>query len=89
MIGKFIRRNERPKQERPEPPPIPPTTPYNKNQDPESREFYRIGYDSGKGLTTITLLDRGGLSMTLYLNQSACEQMIRMIRATYLEEAEE
>ncbi len=53
-------------------------------KDTSKQEFYRIGARPD-GMTTITLLDSGGFSMTLTLNQVACEQMIRMIRATYTE----
>ncbi len=55
--------------------PIPP-----KPKAPE--EHYRVGFDS-EGRTTLTLLTSNGASMTLSMNQSACEQLIRMLRATY------
>lgn len=51
----------------------------------EKQEYYRIGARPD-GMTTITMLDHGGFSMTLTLNKAGCEQMIRMIRATYVEE---
>lgn len=50
----------------------------------EPQEHYRIGARPD-GMTTITMLDHNGFSMTLTLNQSGCEQLIRMIRATYAE----
>lgn len=56
----------------------------NKPKD-EKQEYYRIGARPD-GMTTITMLDHNGFSMTLTLNKSGCEQMIRMIRATYAEE---
>lgn len=66
----------------PETPKVP-VMPAIKSEEKESKEVYRIGARPD-GLTTITLMDSGGFSMTLSLNQSGCEQMIRMIRATYL-----
>jgi len=47
-------------------------------------EYFRVGATTD-GRTTLTLTD-GTTSMTLTMNQLACEQMIRMIRATYVEE---
>lgn len=58
-----------------EPPqPIPP-----KPKQPE--EHYRVGFDS-EGRTTLTLMTDTG-SMTLSMNQTACEHLIKMLRATY------
>lgn len=45
------------------------------------QEHYRVGFDDS-GMTTLTLMC-GNSTMTLSMNQEACEQMIRMIRATY------
>ena len=56
-----------------------------KKPSEDKQEYYRIGARSD-GLTTITMLDHAGFSMTLTLNKAGCEQMIRMIRATYAEE---
>ncbi len=56
----------------------------NKPKD-DKQEYYRIGARQD-GMTTITMLDSGGFSMTLTMNKAGCEQMIRMIRATYAEE---
>jgi molybdopterin biosynthesis enzyme len=58
---------------------LPKETKVEKNQ----REFYRIGYDHSTNMTTLTLLGDNGFSMTLSLSKDGCEQMIRMIRATY------
>lgn len=55
--------------------PIPP-----KPKAPE--EHYRVGFDS-EGRTTLTLLTNYGSSMTLSMNKTACEQLIRMLRSTY------
>lgn len=49
---------------------------------PKPKEHYRVGFDD-QGMTTLTLMGDHG-SMTLSLNQSACEQMIRLLRATYV-----
>lgn len=56
--------------------PLPPPKP----RAPE--EHYRVGFDT-EGRTTLTLLGNYGSSMTLSMNQVACEQLIRMLRATY------
>ena len=59
-------------------PPMPAVVP-PKPKQPE--EHYRVGFDS-EGRTTLTLMADTG-SMTLSMNQTACEQLIRMLRATY------
>ena len=46
------------------------------------REHYRVGFDD-QGYTTLTLMSEYGGSMTLSMNQSSCEQMIKMLRSTY------
>ena len=50
----------------------------------QDQENYRIGVRPD-GMTSITFMDHSGFSMTLSMNQAGCEQMIRMIRATYPE----
>jgi hypothetical protein len=56
----------------------------------EDREFYRVGRTE-EGRTTLTMIDRSGYgSLTLTMNREACEQMIRMLEATFpLEEENE
>ena len=55
-------------------------------QPPKPRELYRVGFTDG-GITTLTLInDEGWGSMTLTMNQPACEQLIKLLRATYTEE---
>lgn len=47
------------------------------------QEHYRVGFNS-EGSTTLTLLSNNGYgSMTLTMNRSACEHLIRMLRSTY------
>ena len=58
-----------------------PTMPEPKKKT--NQEYYRVGYNSVDQMTTLTLMGDNGFSMTLSLNKSGCEQMIRMIRATY------
>lgn len=48
----------------------------------EQKEYYRVGRTE-TGMTTLTLLMDGGYSTTLSMNKSACEQLIRMLRASY------
>jgi hypothetical protein len=54
---------------------------------PKTKEHYRVGFDNN-GNTTLTLMS-GMNSMTLTMNHDACEQLIRMLRATYPEESVE
>lgn len=54
-------------------------------EDTKPQEHYRVGFTS-EGQTTLTLMSDNGHSMTLTMNQDACEQMIRMLRATYTDE---
>ena len=51
-------------------------------EDIRPQEHYRVGFTS-EGQTTLTLMSDNGNSMTLTMNRDACEQMIRMLRATY------
>lgn len=53
---------------------------------PKSKEYYRVGRtDDGK--TTLTMMSSDGYgSMTLTMNREACEQMIRMLESTFVEE---
>ena len=60
-------------------PPMPPLVP------PKPKEHYRVGFDSN-GMTTLTLLTDYGSSVTISMNRPACDQLIRMLQATYLEE---
>jgi hypothetical protein len=47
------------------------------------KEYYRVGR-TDDGYTTLTMLDSSGYgSMTLTMNREACEQMIRMLEATF------
>ena len=54
---------------------------------PPPEEHYRVGFDTD-GRTTLTLIAGGGGSMTLSMNQDACEKLIRMLRSTYQDENE-
>jgi len=52
---------------------------------PVVKEHYRVGR-TDDGYTTLTMIDSSGYgSMTLTMNQDACEQMIRMLEATFIE----
>jgi hypothetical protein len=49
----------------------------------KDREFYRVGRTE-EGRTTLTMIDNSGYgSLTLTMNREACEQMIRMLEATF------
>lgn len=52
------------------------------------KEYYRVGR-TDNGYTTLTMLsdDGYGGTMTLTMNQEACEQMIRMLEATFSDTA--
>ena len=49
---------------------------------PKPKEHYRVGFND-QGMTTLTLMSDNHNSMTLSMNQSSCEQLIKMLRATY------
>jgi hypothetical protein len=51
-----------------------------KEQPPE--EHYRVGCTTD-GKTTLTMIGEDCVTMTLTMNMESCEQMIRMLRATY------
>lgn len=51
-------------------------------EPPKAQEHYRVGFDSD-GMTTLTLIAGAGNSMTMSMSQESCEQLIRMLRATY------
>jgi hypothetical protein len=49
----------------------------------KDREFYRVGRTED-GDTTLTMISNDGYgSLTLTMNRAACEQMIRMLEATF------
>jgi hypothetical protein len=50
----------------------------------EPKENYRVGC-TADGMTTLTLMDNA-LTMTLTLNQTGCEQLIRMLESTFIDE---
>lgn len=57
--------------------------------EPEPKEHYRVGF-TDDGQTTLTFINNEGWgSMTLTMNQDACERLIKMLRATYLDNTEE
>ena len=56
--------------------------------DPVPEEHYRVGFTSD-GSTTLTMLTSSGATMTLTMDRSSCEQLIKMLRATYIDEVEE
>lgn len=49
---------------------------------PEPYEHYRVGFNS-EGHTTLTLMADSGASITITMDQSACEHMIKMLQSTY------
>ena len=50
---------------------------------PARKEYYRVGR-TDDGYTTLTMISNDGYgSMTLTMNREACEQMIRMLEATF------
>lgn len=54
---------------------------------PRERELYRVGATTD-GKTTLTLTSPDGFVMTLTMNQQACEQMIKILRATYTDDVQ-
>jgi hypothetical protein len=60
---------------------VPEVNPINVPKKP--KEFYRVGR-TDDGYTTLTMIDSSGYgSLTLTMNREACEQMIRMLEATF------
>ena len=52
----------------------------------EDREFYRVGRTE-EGRTTLTMISHDGYgTMTLTMTREACEQMIRMLESTFIDE---
>lgn len=50
------------------------------------REHYRVGYNSKTKMASLSLIDEYGQTLsTLHMNQSAAEQLIRMLRASFPE----
>lgn len=65
----------------PKPKAVEPVAPLLK---PQPKEHYRIGYVDETKMTTLTILSHDGWgSITLSMNKPACEQLIKMLRATY------
>jgi hypothetical protein len=54
----------------------------DKKEEQTSQEHYRVGCTTD-GKTTLTMIGEQDVSMTLTMNKESCEQMIRMLRATY------
>jgi hypothetical protein len=59
--------------------------PLPQSQTPVDGEHFRVGA-TRFGETTLTLIANDGNTMTLTMGQTACEQLIRMLRATYIKE---
>lgn len=53
---------------------------------PKPREFYRVGF-TDDGYTTLTLCGTNNETMTLSMTRTSCEKMIKLLQATYTEEA--
>lgn len=49
--------------------------------EPRPEEHYRVGFTTD-GETTLTLIAPGG-TVTMTMNRDSCEQLIKMLRATY------
>jgi hypothetical protein len=55
-----------------------------KKPEPQ-QEFFRVGITKD-GQTTLTLMLDGGMSTTMTMDKPTCEQMIKMLKATYKDE---
>ena len=51
-------------------------------------EHFRVGYTTD-GYVTLTLMATNGYSQTMSMSPTACERLIRMLRAAYTEESAE
>ena len=56
--------------------------PLPQSQIPVDGEHFRVGA-TRFGETTLTLMTPDGMSMTITMSQTTCEQLIRMLCATY------
>lgn len=72
----------------PKPVAVPKVQPPAPPKAPAPKEHYRVGFDSNN-MTTLTILGEHGMSITLSMNKPACEQMIKMLRATYQDDEPE
>jgi hypothetical protein len=54
----------------------------DRKAEQSSEEHYRVGCTTD-GKTTLTMIGEDCVTMTLTMNKESCEQMIRMLRATY------
>lgn len=54
----------------------------------EPQDHFRVGVTKD-GKTSLTIISQDGYQSTLTMNQVACEQLIRMLRATYLDDVKE
>jgi len=59
--------------------------PLPQSRTPVDGEHFRVGA-TRFGDTTLTIIAEGGNSLTLTMNQPACEQLIRMLQSTFTEE---
>ncbi len=67
---------------------IPEVKPVSVPETKKHKEYYRVGR-TDDGYTTLTMIDNSGYgSMTLTMNREACEQMIRMLESTFVDEKE-
>ncbi len=58
---------------------------YKMSNEPEVKDYFRVGVTES-GNTTLTVIGKDGMSMTLSMTPYICEKMIRMLRATYDDE---
>ncbi len=64
-------------------PPVKPVAPVQKPKPkPEPKEHYRVGRRDDN-MTTLTVMGNDSFSITLAMNEEACEQLIKVLRATY------
>jgi hypothetical protein len=64
---------------------VPEVKPISAPEPKKQKEHYRVGR-TDDGYTTLTMISHDGYgSMTLTMNQEACEQMIRMLESTFAE----
>jgi hypothetical protein len=68
---------------------VPEVKPIDVPESKKRKEYYRVGR-TDDGYTTLTMIDDSGYgSLTLTMNQEACEQMIRMLESTFTVETAE
>lgn len=57
---------------------------------PQARDHYRVGYDNNTDMASLTLISQDGFgSITLHMNYTAAQQMMKMLEAAFPDDVKE